>query len=272
MAPFLDMGNPVSIVGLILCLIIPPLIDVALFYFLHRLFVRVYLIVTEVLIFFGWFFGVDPLLYFALAMFAVGLVFFLTINSAETRVLVANNMKGRSIVPFRHNVSKKQGEALFDREEVYGKVRDAVLWMSKQKIGAIITFERKDSLDEQMKSGTLIKAPVSAELLQTIFYPGTRLHDGAVVIRNDQIVAASVYYTPTTRPLTGKYGSRQRAAIGISEICDAVTVVVSEETGRISIAYQGELNPVAPDAFLDTFMDFMAMESEKTSTKLIEKR
>ena len=56
MAPFLDMGNPVSIVGLILCLIIPPLIDVALFYFLHRLFVRVYLIVTEVLIFFGWFF------------------------------------------------------------------------------------------------------------------------------------------------------------------------------------------------------------------------
>ncbi len=73
------------------------------------------------------------------------------------------------------------------------------------------------------------------------------------------IVAASVYYTPTTRPLTGKFGSRHRAAIGISETTDAVTVVVSEETGRISIAYEGELRTVNPDEFFSVFNDYMAI-------------
>jgi diadenylate cyclase len=122
--------------------------------------------------------------------------------------------------------------------------------LSKQKIGAIITFEKKDSLNDVIKSGTILNAPVVPELLLTIFYEGTRLHDGAVIIRDDKILAASVYFTPTTRPLTGKFGSRHRAAIGISEITDSVTVVVSEETGRISIAYDGELQAVAPDTFL----------------------
>ena len=78
------------------------------------------------------------------------------------------------------------------------------------------------------------------------------------------IAAAAVFYTPTTRPLTGKYGSRHRAAIGISETTDAVTVVVSEETGRISIAYEGELRTVGPDEFLTVFEDYMALvEPEK---------
>ena len=168
--------------------------------------------------------------------------------------------KGKGFLWWKKD-NRKQGESLFDREEVYGKVRDAVIWMSRQKMGAIITFERKISLAKQMSSGTMVNAPISAEVLQTIFFPGTRLHDGAVVIRDDMIAAAAVFYTPTTRPLTGKYGSRHRAAIGISEVSDAVTVVVSEETGRISIAYNGELSPVNPDHFLDTFMEFMSMES-----------
>ena len=84
-------------------------------------------------------------------------------------------------------------------------------------------------------------------------------------------MAASVYFTPTTRPLTGKFGSRHRAAIGISEITDSVTVVVSEETGRISIAYDGELQAVAPDTFLKTFEGYMAIaktsEDEEDAAK-----
>ena len=111
-----------------------------------------------------------------------------------------------------------------------------------------------------MKSGTIIDAPVSQELLETIFYVGTRLHDGAVVIRGNIIVAASVYYTPTTRALTGKFGSRHRAAFGISEISDSVTVVVSEETGRVSIAYNGNLETVPLDSFLREFSDLMNMD------------
>ena len=120
-----------------------------------------------------------------------------------------------------------------------------------------MTFERKDQLKSIMKNGTYLYAPVTYELLITIFYPGTRLHDGAVVIKGDTIIAASVYYTPTTKPLTGKYGSRHRAALGISEVSDAITVVVSEETGRISIAYNGNLESYAPDNFYKAFENIM---------------
>ena len=116
-------------------------------------------------------------------------------------------------------------------------------------------------MDDIIKSGTIINATVTQELLETIFYKGTRLHDGAVVIRGNMILAASVYYTPTTRALTGKYGSRHRAAFGISEITDSVTVVVSEETGRISIAYNGNLESVSVDSFLREFTDLMSIDN-----------
>ncbi len=143
-------------------------------------------------------------------------------------------------------------------DEFYNKINETVKILSKTKTGALLTFEKKDDLTEIMKNGTQINSPISVELIQTIFYPGTRLHDGAIVIRGDKIVAASVYYTPTTKALTGKYGSRHRAAFGISEISDSVTVVVSEETGRISIAYEGRLEPVAQDEFLSEFVEYMA--------------
>lgn len=101
----------------------------------------------------------------------------------------------------------------------------------------------------------------------TIFYPGTRLHDGAVVIRGNKIVAASVYYSPTTKPLIGKYGSRHRASIGISEICDAVTIVVSEETGRISIAYNGEIESYPSNQFITAFENLMNEDAPLTNTE-----
>ena len=90
-----------------------------------------------------------------------------------------------------------------------------------------------------------------------------------VVIKDNHIIAASVYYTPTTKPLIGKYGSRHRAAIGISEICDAVTVVVSEETGRISIAYNGEIESYLPEDFLIAFENVMSLSSvtQENNTK-----
>ena len=120
-----------------------------------------------------------------------------------------------------------------------------------------MTFEKNTSLQDVIKNGVSVRAPVSAELLQTIFYPGTRLHDGAVVIHGNEIIAASVFYTPTTKPFAGKYGSRHRAALGISEISDSVTVVVSEETGRISFAVNGQLDAVDQDNFLRVFENYM---------------
>lgn len=156
-------------------------------------------------------------------------------------------------------VTKKTGpQKLLNRDAVYNEVYEAVSACSRQKIGALITFERHDDLEKVTKNGTVINAPVTHELLTTIFYPGTRLHDGAVIIKGNMIYAASVYYTPTTKALTGKYGSRHRAAIGISEMSDSITVVVSEETGRISIAKRGEIEPVTLDDFVATLSERIA--------------
>ena len=154
---------------------------------------------------------------------------------------------------------KKRLSAKYNREEFYKIIDDTVHSLSRSKTGAIMTFERSINLDDVMKNGTIIDAPVTQELLETIFYEGTRLHDGAVVIRYNIIVAASVYYTPTTRALSGKYGSRHRAAFGISEISDSITVVVSEETGRVSIAYNGSLESIPLDSFLREFSDLMSI-------------
>ncbi len=257
--PFFELTQPLNYLTLVFILLLFASLDVVFWFFFRRLLSKIMLYATEVTMILFWGFGLQiPAICCLVALGVETIVLFLA-NPNENRDYIANNMVGKAqkFNPFRRN--KIRAEALFDREEVYRKVETAVKMMSKQKVGAIITFEKRDSLDEVMKSGTRIDAPVCAELIQTIFYPGTRLHDGAVIIRNNMMVAASVYYTPTTRPLTGKFGSRHRAAIGISETTDSVTVVVSEETGRISIAHEGELRTVGPDEFLSVFEDYMAL-------------
>lgn len=166
--------------------------------------------------------------------------------------------------PFRRTSAKAANfgvEKIFDRSALYKNIETAVLALSKSRIGALITFEKNTSLKEIMKNGVPVHAPVTPEILQTIFYPGTRLHDGAVVVHGNEIVAASVFFTPTTKPFAGKYGSRHRAAIGVSEVSDAVTVVVSEETGRISFAVSGQLETVDPTKFLRAFETYMSDSS-----------
>lgn len=175
-----------------------------------------------------------------------------------------------NIASIRHLLSLpakkiKSNQTKYNKQDLYRKIDDTVHSLSKSKTGALITFERSTNLDDYMKNGTIINAPVSQELLETIFYEGTRLHDGAVIIRGNMIVAASVYYTPTTRALNGKFGSRHRAAFGISEVTDSVTVVVSEETGRVSIAHEGVLESIPLDSFLSEFTDMMALDENKIS-------
>ena len=233
------------------------LMDVALFYWLKRKLPRISIVIFQTLYLAAYIFDLRAFMIACAATTMICVIVSLFANLNDIRSYVGNNVKSNGFLMFKRNKKKKKGEALFNRDEVYKKIFTAVSTMSKNKIGAIITLEKDDPMDAMAKSGTMVNAPVSAELLQTIFYPGTRLHDGAVIIRNDQIIAASVYFTPTTTPLTGKYGSRHRAAIGISEICDAVTIVVSEETGRVSFAYKGEIQPVAADKFLSTLESMM---------------
>lgn len=151
-------------------------------------------------------------------------------------------------------------EKIYDRKALYKTIQQAVIELSNNKVGALMTFEKGTSLKDVCKNGVPIHAPVSVPLLLTIFYNGTRLHDGAVVIHGNEIVSAAVFYSPTTEPFAGKYGSRHRAAIGISEISDAITVVVSEETGRISFAVNGSLETVDQANFLRVFENYMDEE------------
>ena len=131
----------------------------------------------------------------------------------------------------------------FENEtEATGEVIAAARSMSRKRQGALIVLSREASLRPYIETGKRIEGRVSAELLETIFSPKGPLHDGAVILRDDQIVAAGCVLPLTDNPaIPPTYGTRHRAALGLSEETDAVVVVVSEETGDISIAHQGEL-------------------------------
>lgn len=128
-----------------------------------------------------------------------------------------------------------------EKENLVDELVTATANLSAKKVGALITLEQSHSLSEYISTGIRMNSLVSAELLCSIFMTTTPLHDGAVIIQGDKLACASAYFPPTTMDLPSKYGARHRAAIGISEITDAVTIVVSEETGTVSIAEQGKL-------------------------------
>ena len=123
------------------------------------------------------------------------------------------------------------------------KLLEAVDFLANRKIGALITVERNINLSAFISKAMMINAPVSSELLASIFIPTTPLHDGAVIIRNNSILCAKAYYPSTERTdLPLHLGTRHRAAIGISEQTDAFTIVVSEETGHISVTINRQID------------------------------
>jgi diadenylate cyclase len=114
--------------------------------------------------------------------------------------------------------------------------------LSQQKVGALVVIERDIGLRSFIESGVLLEAALSRDLLLTIFHPGSALHDGAVILQGDRIAAAACFLPLTVRPATARdLGTRHRAAIGVTEETDCLSLVVSEETGRISVAAFGEI-------------------------------
>ena len=129
-----------------------------------------------------------------------------------------------------------------DRAEVIDAVAGAAETMGKNRVGALIVFERSTGLDDYIDTGIRIDGVVSREILGNIFIVNTPLHDGAVIIRENRIMAAGCLLPLTKdRSLSSELGTRHRAAIGMSEVADCVVVVVSEETGTISYAYDGHI-------------------------------
>jgi diadenylate cyclase len=137
------------------------------------------------------------------------------------------------------NIDSAKEEELKNREAIL-TVCEAVQTLQKNRIGALILFERGIKLGEVIKTGTMINADISAELLVNLFYPKSPLHDGAVIIRDGRIFSAGCFLPLSqNQEISRELGTRHRAALGISENSDVLVVVVSEETGIISLVEHG---------------------------------
>ncbi|MCI1975412.1 MAG: diadenylate cyclase CdaA [Limosilactobacillus sp.] len=138
---------------------------------------------------------------------------------------------------FSHNQTANETE-----EETITQLDQAIQYMSKRRIGALISIEMKTGLEEYIETGIPLDADISGALLVNTFIPNTPLHDGAVIIKNNRISVAAAYLPLSDSKLIPKeLGTRHRAAVGISEVTDALTIVISEETGEVSITKDNEL-------------------------------
>jgi len=129
-----------------------------------------------------------------------------------------------------------------DTTRVINEIVRGAMVLAKNKIGALIVFERETGINDYVETGVGLDSLVSGELLINIFTPNSPLHDGAVIVRNDRVVSAGCFL-PLTEGLniSKELGTRHRAAIGISDVSDAIALIVSEETGSISVAIDGQL-------------------------------
>ena len=145
---------------------------------------------------------------------------------------------GRSQLLGRHKVL-----TVDEREKLVYEIMQAVEYLKRNRIGALIVIERDYSLNQYIEQAHKLYADLSSELLISIFFPNNPLHDGAVIIQGDRITCAgSVLPTSMNPNISKRLGTRHRAALGISEVSDAICLCVSEETGRVSIAMENELN------------------------------
>ena len=129
-----------------------------------------------------------------------------------------------------------------EREKLVYEISQSVDYLRKHSIGALMILERDNSLNDYIEKSKKIYADISSDLLVSIFFPNNPLHDGGVIIQGDKITSAgAVFPTSDSLKISKRLGTRHRAALGISEITDCISIIVSEETGRISLAIEGEL-------------------------------
>lgn len=159
----------------------------------------------------------------------------------------------------RHGISRFGQAEIFRRlrggapanDEIH-QIAAAAKRLANQRIGALIALEREVSLKPFAEGAVTLDLPVTSVLLETLFFPGSPLHDGGVVVRGKAIVAAAAIFPLSSNPqLPARLGTRHRAAIGLSEETDAISLVVSEETGQISLAQGGKLEQAVPQEQLE---------------------
>ena len=202
---------------------------------------------------------------------AVGLIAVVVLFQPELRRMIDHlgSMKFKKIFG-----TAKPAQEL---QPVIAQVVSACELMSRDRVGALIVFSRDNRLDEYFKTGTVIDAQVSTQLLLNVFFPKAALHDGAMIIREGRVAAAAcVLPLSESQRLSAELGTRHRAAVGMSEVSDAVVVVVSEETGAISVAVGGMLKRhLAPKTLERLLMNELcptdSSENENVVVKLRQK-
>lgn len=214
----------------------------------------------------GWF-SLNAINFLLVNTVQVGMVALLVVFQPELRR--ALEKVGRS------SIGKIINSSGSENDTTIANVVTAMQAMQSTKTGALIVFEREIKLADVAKTGITINSDVSPELLINIFVPNTPLHDGAVIIGDNRIKAAACFLPLTQdNTLSQELGTRHRAAIGITEVADCVVAVVSEETGRISVAVNGKIDrSITPDSLEKTLKGFLSEETNdfKTSKdKLID--
>ena len=200
----------------------------------------------------------------------IGAFAILVIFQPELRNMLEKmgHSKVGKILDFSNLQTKDENE-----ENITPEITRAVMNMSRSKTGALIVLERETGVSEYANNGTRIDAHISAELLENIFVNKTPLHDGAVVIKSDRIYsAACVLPLTNNHNLSRELGTRHRAALGMSEVSDALIIVVSEETGKISIATNGILTRNLDETSLEkAIKKVFIKDKENKSSEKIEK-
>ncbi|MCQ2547379.1 MAG: diadenylate cyclase CdaA [Clostridia bacterium] len=200
---------------------------------------------------------------FTIGFFALVVVFQPELRRALERVGQSKFLNGN----FKNNTPKDNSRIVVD------EIGNAVMDMSETKTGALIILERETVLGDIMESGTSVDARITAQMLENIFYEGAPLHDGAVIIRGDRIASAACVLPLTDdKDLNKALGTRHRAGIGITENSDALAIIISEETGYISLAQGGVLErPVDMKRVNQVLNEYYALGNSEPSTQLFKK-
>lgn len=165
---------------------------------------------------------------------------------------------------FTRNISPEDNV----QELLIEEIVKASAYMAKRRIGALISIEKETGLGDYIETGIPLKAQISSELLINIFIPNTPLHDGAVILQDNKVQAAACYLPLSESPFISKeLGTRHRAAIGISEVTDCLTIVISEETGGISLTKSGELyRDLDEETFKEMLLNELVLDKGKIAS------
>jgi diadenylate cyclase len=182
------------------------------------------------------FFGLNTLLWMMDQVLMFGFLAIIIIFQPELRRALEQVGRGRL---FARTMMQEEEE----RDRLIEAFVKSVSYMAKRRIGALISIEKETGLSEYIETGTGMDSMITSELLINIFIPNTPLHDGAVIVQRNRIAAAGCYLPLSESPFISKeLGTRHRAALGISEVTDAVTIIVSEETGAVSLTADGDID------------------------------